>query len=109
MITHNVEHKSAREMLIPYVAISDNVNIQVGNIVVSSDFKELEVARIGHLHALSPDAANTISNLYKIDVMTYLKAWYKKYPHFNSLYLINLTLMPYVRTETLPVGSDKKD
>lgn len=108
-MTHQIAHNSSREMLIPYAAITENINIQVGDIVTTSSFEEMEIVKIDHIHALSRQAAVKIMELYKIDTFKYLNVWYERCPTFSSLYLLNLILKPYVGTETISEGSDKKD
>lgn len=109
MTIHELAHNSAREILIPYVAISDNINIHIGDIVITADFKEMEITHIRYMNALSIEGNNKIHELYNIDTMLYLRLWYKRFQMFSSLYLINLTLIPYVRTKTIPTGSSEED
>ena len=88
MTIHELAHNSAREILIPYVAISDNINIHIGDIVITADFKEMEITHIRYMNALSIEGNNKIHELYNIDTMLYLRLWYKRFQMFSSLYLI---------------------
>ena len=90
---HIAQHESKLKMIIPYAAITNNIDMSIGDIIITSDFQELEVIYIDYIHIFSETARKQIYDLYKITPEYYAKIWYNKLGGlFSSMILINLTL-----------------
>lgn len=75
MGAHVINHSYKDNVLIPYVAITDNIFINKGDKVVTSDGVPCTIEEIEHLHICGESAEWWVTNLYKCDVWSFVKKW----------------------------------
>lgn len=90
---HEIQHKSQSEMIIPYGAITNNIEISIGDIITTSDFKQMKIIGIDYIHLFSEEAKKCIYDIYKITPEYYAKLWYNKLEYmFHTMILLHLIL-----------------
>lgn len=90
---HDLLHRSQESVFIPYYGITNNIDIQVGDIVTTCDFIDMEIVSVKYVHILTEEAKVLINTLYKKSLLDYLGIWYRKSEGvMSSMIFLHLTL-----------------
>jgi hypothetical protein len=90
MSRSKIEHKFQKEILVPWGAISNN--IEMSKIVETSDNILCSVVKKKEVHLMSDEANEIIQRLYSLSQWHYLILWYKKLPSISTLWLVSMEL-----------------
>ncbi|NCU31204.1 hypothetical protein EOM57_05410 [Candidatus Saccharibacteria bacterium] len=115
-IQHNVAHLFAEEMIVPWVAISNNVRFALDKPkhITTADFVDAKIIGRKEIHILSEEGVRVTRRLYGIPVETLLKRWYTKYPDMTTLSFLYLKLEKFeygtiIDSEELPEQHNTSD
>lgn len=75
MSAHIINHTFREDILVPYVAVTDNIFLREGHKAVMSDGTPCVIEKIEHLHICGEQAEWWVTNLYKCDVWSFVKKW----------------------------------
>lgn len=90
MSRSKIEHKFQKEILVPWGAISNN--IEMSKIVETSDNVLCSVVKKKEVHLMSDEANEIIQRLYSLSQWHYLILWYRKLPSISTLWLVSMEL-----------------
>lgn len=94
LVKYNIAHAFTEELLVPWVAISDNLDfiVERPKKITTSDFIEANIVGRKEIHIISEEGIRIVKRLYDIPLELYLKRWYSKYPDMVSMSFIYLKL-----------------
>lgn len=97
-LQYNVAHLFAEEIVVPWIAISNNISFMMNKpkTIITADFVEAKIIARKEIHILSDEGIRVTKRLYGIPVDTLLKRWYSKYPEISSLHFVYLKLERFV-------------
>lgn len=80
MTKHKINHSFKPKVFVPMLAVSNNIdfisNDNEEKMVMMNDSTIARVKKYEKLHILSPEAESAVSEIYSIDLLTYLRKWY---------------------------------
>lgn len=81
-----IRHSPKKEILVPIVAIENNIDFIMNNpsVVLLNDNIEHEIQSVSEVNILSKNASDIINKLYKCSVIDYLTKWYNFDNHMDS-------------------------
>lgn len=75
-MTHIINHSYRNHgILVPSVAVTDNIFIKVGDKAITSDGTPCTIKRLEHIHICSENAEWICREYYKIGVWDFVKKW----------------------------------
>ena len=75
-MTHIINHTyKTHGILVPYVAVTSNIEIYVGDKAITSDGVPCTIKKIEHIHICSEKAEWICREYYKISVWDFVKKW----------------------------------
>lgn len=90
---HFVNHKFKERMILPFVAITSNVNFVMSkgdHYITTADKIRCKVVSWSEKHIC--DLEEEIQKLYGIDAWSFVKRWYKSAPQMDSMHFLVLNL-----------------
>ena len=96
-MTHKIEHKFQKRILVPISAIHENIDFMikkgVGHKLLFSDGITAEVKYYEVIHALTPEFERYMLSIYgNLTVMMFLKSWFNRLGYmFTGLNFIYIT------------------
>ena len=89
---HEISHKFQREIIVPYAAITNNIEIAVGNKCTFQDGTVGTITNIDHLNMMDHTTERHVMELYNISSWGLLKQWYLRGVPFDSIYFLKLKI-----------------
>ena len=90
---HFVNHKFKERMILPFVAITSNVNFVMSkgdHYITTADKIRCKVVNWNEKHIC--ELEEEIQKLYGIDAWSFVKRWYKSAPQMDSMHFLVLDL-----------------
>ena len=92
MNTHLINHTyKPHGIFVPYVAVTGNIELYVGDKAITSDGTPCTIKRIERIHICSENAEWICREYYKIDPWSFLKKWCKSMD-VSSMYFLYIEL-----------------
>lgn len=81
-------------MFVPWSSISGNIAFMHGEDkeIETADGIACAVKKYTEIHILSQEATELVSELYDMQVMSFLRLWYKKCPWLSEMWFVYLEL-----------------
>ena len=87
-MTHLINHTyKPHGIFIPYVAITSNIELYVGDKAITSDGVPCTIKRIEHIHICSENAEWICREYYKIGVWDFVKRWNRNMEVSSMIFL----------------------
>lgn len=85
-----IRHSPKKEILVPLVAIENNIDFIMNkpDKVVLNDNIEHDIQSVTEMNILSKNASDIVNRLYKCSVIDYLTKWYNFDNHMDSFVFI---------------------
>ena len=93
MVVSNINHKYKEQVVLPYVAITNNIRFLLTNgerYVVTTDNVKCQVESLKEVHIC--ELEKVIHEIYKIDCWTFIKKWYASQGSMGSMYFVYMKL-----------------
>ena len=90
---HHVLHKFKETMIVPYYAVTNNVNLVMSkgdHYVTTADGIHCKVVSWEEKHIC--ELEDKIHELYGMDAWSFVKRWWKSYKNMNSMHFLILKL-----------------
>lgn len=91
---HNIKHRYREEVIVPVVALSNNIDFIMGEEtekrVLTADNVKCKVKKYKFVHIC--ELENEIKRLYNKEVWDFIKMWYKVMPNIYSMEFLTLKL-----------------
>ncbi len=91
-ILHEISHKFQQEIIVPYAAVTNNIDIAVGNKCKFQDGTVAVITNIKHLNMMARTTEKYVMELYNISSWGLLNQWYLRGIHFDSIYFLKLKI-----------------
>ena len=89
-ILHEISHKFQQEIIVPYAAVTNNIDIAVGNKCKFQDGTVAVITNIKHLNMMDRTVEKHVMELYNISSWGLLNQWYLRGVSFDSIYFLKL-------------------
>lgn len=92
VISH-INHKYREDVIVPYVAISNNIALLIGKgekQIITADNIVCDVLDVQEVHIC--ELENKVMDLYKMDCWSFIKRWYTTKNTMDSLHFVCLKL-----------------
>lgn len=76
-MTHIINHTFKEVIFVPYVAVTENLFLEVGNKAITSDGIPSTIKRFERIHVCSESAEWICREYYKMGVWDFIKRWNK--------------------------------
>lgn len=88
---HHINHRYREHIIVPYLAISDNIKFATNKGERYISFSDGVIAKVieateQHICQLE----EKVQKLYGIDVWTFIKKWYSAYKQMDSMHFIEI-------------------
>lgn len=90
--THTISHAYKDEIIVPYSAVTNNISIEKGDGVTTSDGVKATIESVLHLHMLSKQAEQVSVRLYQISPWGLMKQWYLRKVPIDSIVFLHIYL-----------------
>lgn len=90
---HHINHKFRETIVVPYVAIENNISYLTNKgdkYIIFADGIKAKVVESYEKHIC--DLEEDIQKLYGIDTWSFIKRWYKTYKQMDSMHFLILKL-----------------
>ena len=91
-ILHEISHKFQQEIIVPYAAVTNNIEIAVGNKCKFQDGTIGTITDINHLNMMARTTEKHVMELYNISSWGLLNQWYLRGVSFDSIYFLKLKI-----------------
>ena len=91
-ILHEISHKFQQEIIVPYAAVTNNIDIAVGNKCKFQDGTVAVITNIKHLNMMARTTEKYVMELYNISSWGLLNQWYLRGIPFDSIYFLKLKI-----------------
>ena len=89
---HEISHKFQNEIIVPYAAVTNNIEIAVGNRCRFQDGVMGTITNLDHLNMMARTTEKYVMELYNISSWGLLNQWYLRGIHFDSIYFLKLKI-----------------
>jgi hypothetical protein len=100
-----VNHKYREEIVVPLVAISNNICFLLERdkerIVITADDVKCNVVDYKEVHIACDEFESLIKRLYNLDAYTFIKKWYSKKREMDSMFFVYIKMKEVCETEQL--------
>lgn len=93
VVTSHINHKYRDELILPYVAIDNNIPFLIGNgkkQVITADGFLCDVVEYKEVHIC--ELEKRVMELYKMDCWSFIKRWYATRKAMDSLHFVCMRL-----------------
>lgn len=98
-----INHKYREEVVVPLVAISNNICFLVKKdekrTILTSDDIACDVIDFKEVHIASEEFEALIKRLYNLDAFTFIKKWYSKKREMDSMFFVYIKMKEKCETE----------
>ena len=81
-------------MLVPWCAISGNIEFMQdkSGVIETSDGVLCSAIKYKEIHILSKEAYDIVQELYKMQVLQFMRKWYEQIPRMSEMWFVYLKL-----------------
>ncbi|MFA5432715.1 MAG: hypothetical protein WC910_05280 [Bacteroidales bacterium] len=87
---HEISHKFQQEIIVPYAAVTNNIEIAVGNKCKFQDGTMATITELDHLNMMDRTTERHVMELYNISSWGLLNQWHLRGVSFDSIYFLKL-------------------
>lgn len=101
-MNYDIPHAFKPKIFVPWAAIPGNIAFMSdkGSTVTTSDGFVCAVKKWKEVHILSQDAVNAVSDLYRAQVMPFLRQWFARIPQMDTMWFVMIELKKLEIDET---------